>query len=256
MGDSLANHPLILFLGSLFILWASTWTGVFFHGSPRLREKAAREDLALIEAATLTLLGLIIGFSFAMATSRYDQRKHYEAAEANAIGTEYIRADMIPPPQAARVRSLLRDYLDERVLYYTARDEIEVRQVNDRTSRLQSQLWTMMVSVAAAEPTPVVALAVSGMNDVLNSQAYAQAAQWDRIPGAAWVLMIAIAIIGAFLVGYGTQSGQALCLPLLVLPFVLSIAFLLIADIDSPRHGIIRVDAPNLESLATALPTH
>ena len=63
-----------------------------------------REDFGFILAATLTLLGLIIGFSFSMATSRYDQRKNYEEAEANAIGTEYVRADLLPAADAATVR--------------------------------------------------------------------------------------------------------------------------------------------------------
>ena len=74
-------------------------------------------------AATLTLLGLIIGFSFSMAISRYDQRKNYEEAEANAIGTEYVRADLLPAADAERMHGLLRNYLDQRVLFYQTRDE-------------------------------------------------------------------------------------------------------------------------------------
>ena len=71
-------------------------------------EEANREDLDLIVTATLTLLGLIIGFSFSMAVNRYDQRKIYEEAEANAIGTEYVRADLLPAADAARVRALAK----------------------------------------------------------------------------------------------------------------------------------------------------
>jgi hypothetical protein len=76
-----------------------------------------RDDFGLILAATLTLLALIIGFSFSMATARYDQRKNYEEQEANAIGTEYVRADLLSPVEAAKVRSLLGSYLDQRVLF-------------------------------------------------------------------------------------------------------------------------------------------
>ena len=70
-----------------------------------------REDFGLILAAALTLLRLIIGFSFSMATSRYDQRKNLEEAEANAIGTEYARAGLLPAADAAKVRALLRTSL-------------------------------------------------------------------------------------------------------------------------------------------------
>ena len=144
------------------------------------------EDFGFILAATLTLLGLIIGFSFSMATCRYDQRKNYEEAEANAIGTEYVRADSLPAADAASVRDLLRKYLHERVLFYETHDEHELQQINARTAPLQTKLWTAIRAPVAAQPNPVMALVVSGMNDVLNSQGYTQAGYWNRIPTAAW----------------------------------------------------------------------
>lgn len=90
------------------------------------------------------------------------------------------------------------------------------------------------------------------MNDVLNSQGYTQAAWWNQIPGSAWGLMIAIAICCNVLVGYGTRTIKASML--FVLPMIISISFLLIADIDSPRHGLIHVKPHNLESLSQSLP--
>jgi hypothetical protein len=120
----------------------------------------------------LTLLGLIIGFSFSMAVSRYDQRKNYEAEEANAIGTEYVRAGLLPAADAARVRELLRSYVDQRILFYTTRNVRRLGQINARTAQLQTDLWSTVQAPAAAQPTFTVGLAVSGMNDVLNSQSY------------------------------------------------------------------------------------
>ena len=226
---------------------------VFSQKTGRL-DDAMHEDFGFILAATLTLLGLIIGFSFSMATSRYDQRKNYEEAEANAIGTEYVRADLLPAADAASVRALLREYLDQRVLFYTAGDRRELQQINDRTAQLQTELWSAVRAPAAAQPTQIVALVVSGMNDVLNSQGYTQAAYWNRIPTAAWGLMAAIAIGCNLLVGFGSQSAKAGPKLLPILPLVVSIAFMLIADIDSPRYGIIRVRPQNLVSLAESLP--
>jgi hypothetical protein len=111
-----------------------------------------------------------------MAVSRYDQRKNYEEAEANAIGTEYVRADLLPAADAARVGELLRAYLDQRVLFYTPRAASQLRQIDTHTAQLQSELWSTVQARGAAQPTPIVALAVAGMNDVLNSQGYTQAA--------------------------------------------------------------------------------
>ena len=153
--------------------------------------------------ATLTLLALLIGFSFSMAVSRYDQRKIYEEDEANAIGTEYLRADLLPPAVATNVRTRLIAYLDQRILFYETRDASQLQKINAETARLQSDLWTAVQVQAAKAPTPVMALAVSGMNDVLNAQGYTQAAWWNRIPRGAWVLMAAIAILANVLNGYG-----------------------------------------------------
>jgi hypothetical protein len=126
-------------------------------------------------------------------------------------------------------------------MFYEARDEQKLLQINANTAQLQSELWSATHAPAALQPTPVVALAISGMNDVLNSQGYTQAAWWNRIPLAAWAMMRAIAIYCNFLVGYGARRAEVERILLLVLPLVVSISFSLIADIDSPRGGVIRV---------------
>jgi hypothetical protein len=212
-----------------------------------------RDDFATILAATLTLLGLVIGFSFAMALSRYDQRKNYEEAEANAIGTEYVRADLLPAPDVAAMRALLRRYLEQRLLFYVTRDEHQLQQIEGQTEKLQAEMWSAVRAPALAEPTPVAALVVAGMNDVLNTQGYTQAAWWNRIPLGAWLLMAAIAISANVLLGLGARTAKAASPLFLVLPLVVSIAFFLIADIDSPRRGVIRVVPQNLLSLSHSL---
>jgi len=250
------DYPLLIFVLSFFVLWLSARIGATFLRRLRELEEDKREDVGVILAATLTLLGLIIGFSFSMAIGRYDQRKDYEEAEANAIGTEYVRADLLPAADAAKVRALLRTYLDQRVLFYMTRNEQQIRQINARTAQLQTELWSAVLAPAAAQPTPMVALAVSGMNDVLNSQGYTQAAWWNRIPIAAWGLMAVIAICCNVLVGYRTRNVKAEGILLLILPLVASISFFLIADIDSPRGGVIRVNPQNLASLVESLRAH
>ncbi len=247
------QHPLLVFALSFVGLWLSAWVGWWFRRRQGALDEELREDFGFILAATLTLLGLIIGFSFSMATTRYDQRKNYEEAEANAIGTEYVRADLLPDAEVARVRDLLTKYLNERILFYEASNEQDLRQINADTTQLQTDLWTAIRAPAATDRTAVMALAVSGMNDVLNSQGYTQAAYWNRIPTAAWGLMAAIAIGCNLLVGYGSHSAKAGSKLLPILPLIVSIAFMLIADIDSPRHGVIRVRPQNLISLAESL---
>ena len=112
---------------------------------------------------------------------------------------------------------------------------------------------TKAVAPAAAQPTPIVALAVAGMNDVLNSQSYTQAAYWNRIPPAAWAVLVAMAVGCSLLIGYGLKSAKAGSKLLPILPLGVSIAFMFIADLDAPRHGIMRVRPQNLISLAESL---
>jgi len=252
---NIMNYPFPVAGISLVLLWLSARVGASVRRKRILREEE-HEDFNVVVAATLTLLGLIIGFSFSMAVSRYDLRKNYEEAEANAIGTEYVRADLLPAADAERVRFLLRKYLDERVMFYRTRNYDELQKINAVTSQLQTDLWNTVRTPADANPTPVMALAVSGMNDVLNSQGYTQAAWWNRIPIAAWGLMVAIAICCNVLIGYGALQAEAKSARLNVLPLVVAISFLLIADIDSPRSGVIHVAPQNLLSLAQSINPH
>lgn len=247
------DYPVLVFFATFVLMWLSAWIGATLLRRVRKIEDDAREDFGVIQAATLTLLALIIGFTFSMAVARYDQRKNYEEEEANAIGTEYVRADLLSAADAATVRGLLKKYLDERVLFYTTRNPEELAKVNAETARLQDEMWAVVKQSAAAQPTPVVALAVAGMNDVLNTQGYTQAAWWNRIPQAAWVLMMLIAVGSNVMVGYGARALKAGAGLLLIVPLVVSLSCMLIADIDSPRGGEIRVKPLNLHALADSM---
>ncbi len=252
---NLTHYPVLIFVLSFLALWLSAWIGWSVLRTKRALDKNLREDFGFILAGMLTLLALLIGFTFSMAVGRYDLRKTYEEAEANAIGTEYVRGDLLPATDALKIRALLKTYLGQRILFYEAHDEQEFQQINLRTGQLQNELWSAVRIPAAQQPTPIVALAVAGMNDVLNSQGYTQAAYWNRIPTAAWILLAAIAVGCSLLIGYGLRSAQAGSRLLPILPLGASIAFMLIADLDAPRHGIIRVKPQNLISLADSLGT-
>lgn len=246
------NLPLVVFALSALALWVSVQIGSLTAKKLRPVRDDERDHLELITNASLTLLALIIGFSFSMAVSRYDQRKNYEEEEANAIGTEYVRADLLPAPEASRVRQLLAQYLDQRLLFYTVRHAHQLEQVDNETARLQTEMWFTVQSVANLRPNAPVTLVVSGMNDVLNRQGYTQAAWWNRIPVGVWILMVALAVCCNLLIGYGAHRNSSLLFT--VLPFVVAVAFFLIADIDSPRTGVIRVRPQDLISLSQSLP--
>jgi hypothetical protein len=150
---------------------------------------------------------------------------------------------------------LLRAYLAQRISYYESGDRDQIRQIKGETARLQAALWSSVKGEAATQPTAVAILVVSGMNDVINAQGRAQGSWWNRIPRSAWVLMTIIAICSNLLIGFGGHHVRSRPLIFLVLPFLITAAFYLIAEIDSPRYGVIHVVPENLVSLSQSLQT-
>jgi len=244
----LTDSPLLLFAVSLLVLWACARLGVAI-ADWRAAERGEREDFDLVLAATLTLLGLIIGFTFSMAISRFDLRKGYEEGEANSIGTEYLRVELLPAADTAKLRELLGEYLQQRILFYTTFDPQRLQQVNAQTSGLQGRMWAVVRDSAVAQPNALSALAVSGLNDVLNAAGYTQAAWTNRVPREAWALMVLIAMLGNLMIGYAASRMKRRAVFLLAMPVVLAIAFFLIADIDSPRGGYVHIKPQNLLTL-------
>jgi hypothetical protein len=112
------DSPFVVFAVALVTQAVVACLGDFFRKRTQSFKQGERRDFSRVQAATLTLLALVIGFAFSMAVSRYDQRKTLEEADANAIGTEYLRAGLLPADSAARVREALRKHLDLRITFY------------------------------------------------------------------------------------------------------------------------------------------
>ena len=133
--EDLTHYPWLVFAAAFVTLWLASLTGSWLRRRNPGAGDEQDEDLGVILAATLTLLALIVGFSFSMATNRYEQRKNFEEGEANAIRTELLRADLLPPADAAKVRMLLGLYLDQRIQFYINEDDIGREQIRQRTSQ-------------------------------------------------------------------------------------------------------------------------
>jgi hypothetical protein len=245
------DWPLILFVFTFVLLWLSIGAGSLIRLRAHQIPENLREDYRVVLGSTLTLLGLIIGFTYSMASTRYDLRKSLEAKEANAIGTEYSRLDFLPEEEATSARELLRQYTDLRVQFYAVRSQETISTINTKTDEVGKQMWKLVSQGASANPSALSQLAATGMNEVLDSRDFTQAARWNRIPAAAWALMFVIAMLANMLLGYGAH-GRAVVLST-IMPLIVAISFLLIADIDSPVGGIIRVHPDNLSATADSL---
>jgi hypothetical protein len=247
------SHPAFL-----FVVLLALFIGAVAFGAHVLRRIAKlpeedREDFNVVQTATLTLLALLVGFSLSMAVGRYDQRKNLEESEANAIGTEYARADLTSAAVSAKIKTALVRYVELRLADFRTIDPRELERIRRDTANLQSELWRLATQVAQEQPTPIGALVVAGMNDVLNAQDYTEAARINRIPLGAWILMIVIALFGCVVQGYGTRGKLRRGLLITVLPVTVALSLALIADIDSPRAGFIRVQPLDLARLLQSL---
>src|SRR5262245_13900673 len=123
------DRPFAVFALLLLAQWAAAYLGAFVRKRRKMIE-ADQHDFDIVQTATQTLLVLLIGFTFSMAVTRYDQRKNLEEAEANAIGTQYLRIDLLPAEESAHARELIRRYVEQRILFYSTRDASEVARID------------------------------------------------------------------------------------------------------------------------------
>ena len=247
------DHPVVLFLVLLVLFIAAAAIGALTQRRLLILRDEDRDDFNVVQGATLTLLALLIGFSLSMAVNRYDQRKNLEENEANAIGTEYARADLADPPVSTQIKDALAHFTQLRLAHFRTRDPEEIARLDRDTAQSESQLWSLATQVGKDKPNPIGATVVTGMNDVLNAQDYSEAALINRIPIGTWVLMIAIGLVGCAVQGYGAKGSLSRSLIIAILPVTIALSLALIADIDSPRGGMIHVEPQNLARLLQSL---
>jgi hypothetical protein len=247
----LVDHPAVFFFATFSLLVVLARIGVLARIRGHKLTSADRAEFDLVRNAMFTLLGLMVGFAISMAVSRYDLRVFDEEAEANAIGTEYLRLDLLPPDTTAAARALLRTYLDERLAFYQDRDPDREAKNDVQTIETMTALWNAIAPEVKVRQTQTDALVASGMNDVFNSQGFTLAAWRNRLPVEVWMLLLLIAAGCNFLIGFGAERLSPVTHA--ILPVTAALAFLLIADVEGPRNGFVRVQPVNLNDLVAAM---
>lgn len=239
----------MFFLAVMILLWAGTLVGGALR---RHRQHVLADEVSTfktLESAVLALLGLLLGFTFSMAVSRYDQRKNLEIAEANDIRTLWFRTATLSQPLRAQEQALLRQYVPVRLDFLGAgTDQTRIEASLRRTLALQQQMWGAVSSLAVSQRDPLTAQFLASLADTTSITESRTAAFENRIPVTAWGMLLFIAFAGSVLVGVGIGSrSQALRL---VLPIVVTAALSLTLDLDSPRSGLIRVHQYSLDRVA------
>jgi len=225
---------------------------------PELR-KARHGQSGALQGALLGLLGLLLGFTFAMAVGRYEARKQLVLAEANSIGTTWLRAGFLTPGTRDLIRPALLDYVDARLAAANApAGSPEFLEQLGRSEVGQAAMWRATVSEVRTNDTPATSLFVVSLNELIDLDAERLAASRNHVPNSVWMLLLIVASTVCWTTGYSTGLGEAgrHALPMIVLPVLLAIVTTIIADIDNPRRGLIKVSQQSMVDLQRTLLKH
>ncbi len=217
------------------------------------KDEARKSQIGGVQGAVLGLLGLLLGFTFAMSVARNDARRNLVLQEANSIGTTWMRAGLLPPGAIARpagvasrteeVRGLLRQYVDVRIAGREVSDDAALLAEGIRQSgEIQGALWSHAEEAAAEAPTPVVVSFISALNEMIDTDAARIAAGRNRIPATVWILVVFVAAFGCFTSTYGSGAqGARSNFTSFFLPVLITIVIGMIFDIDHSLQGVIGV---------------
>ena len=230
-----------LFVSILIVVLFSVECGYRLGRYRRSRHEEEKEaPVGTIVGATLGLLAFILAFTFGLAASRFDTRRQVLLDEANAIGTTYLRAGILPE-RGEEIRALLRDYVGVRL------EAVRSGNVGEgirRSEDIQQKVWSEAEAVGQKNPNSiVVGLFLQSLNETIDLHAKrVQAGTRSRIPGAIWVGLFTVAVFSLAAMGYlEGLAGTRRSLAVIAVAIAFSVVIELIADLDRPQEGVLRV---------------
>ena len=203
-----------------------------------------KEQMVTIRDGFFILLSLLLGFTLTFAASRFAERRSVAVEEAVSIGTTYLRASTLPQPYRDRSKQLLREYVDARL----APDDAE--QFNEAISRsqhIQEELWLDAATVAQNDRSAITADYLNALNETIDLDAKRVAAFEYHVAPPIWILIISVSLIVGFT--RGATMASRFWLSLILIPITVAIVVALIADLDTPSRGLIRLDQRPLQRL-------
>lgn len=238
-----------LFCTALFVATFAVLEAGRRIGAARLATdpEGALAGVGAVETAVFALLGLLIAFTFSGAASRFDERRQLIVEETNRIGTAWLRLDLLPGDQRARVRALFRTYVDSRLETYRKRLNIEAAEMEvTHTARLQEEIWRATVDTIRSSDLPptVGMLVLPAMNDMFDIRSTRIRATLMHPPSIIFAMLTALTLTAATLVGYGMARGRSRnWLHIVGFAVTMTLTVYVIVDLEYPRLGLIRVDA-------------
>jgi hypothetical protein len=221
----------------------------------RRHTEVLREPIGVLQAALLGLVGLILAFGLSLAVGRYEGRRAAVVAEANAIGTTYLRAQTIAEPARTESLALLRRYADLALrVSHEVPDSSQIKRTASEESIVQRRLWRLAGQSLAAAPTASAPrLYVDSLNDMIDQQTVRLSGLNNRVPDAVlWLELLGAALALGLLALYLSVLGKGL-IPIVGAAVVVSFLVLVTFDLDRPTRGLIQIPATPLVALKATM---
>lgn len=236
---------MLIVIGGILGLFALLWLGLELGRYVARRHRAGgREGYGAVEGAVFALLGLLLAFTFSGAAGRFDARRQLIINEANAVGTAYLRLDLLPAASGAQLRQLFGQYLDARMAEYRRLATLQnAAAENARVEALEGAIWAQaLAGCKTAEIAQAPQLVLPALNEMFDLREARMAAVHTHLPGVIVVLLVILEFLSALIAGYG-MAGRRSWLHMLSFAAILAITTYIIIDYEFPRFGLIRVDA-------------
>ena len=246
--------PLLICLGLMVVLIVIVEIG-FWVRKGRMKsgsEDIEKGDVALILGAVMTLLALLLGFTYSMSEGRFEARRQLVIEQTDAIGTTYLRAKTLPEPRSSEIQELLRQYtailveIDSKM----EDDPEKIRESTNRINQLHSLIWAHATALARKSPNPIVSVFLQTLNEMIDVSTKRLAAFRNRVPLSIYVVLFVVSSVTLWLVGYylGSHRKNTRILTTMLALLVAS-AMWLILDLDQPVRGAIRTSTQSLIEL-------
>ena len=251
------RQPWFLFLAVSLLLIAGNLAGYKLAVSTSVNEDNHRhEHITGLREGLFVLLGLLLGFTVAMVLPRFDQRRGLVDEEAHAIQETWLRADLLPEQQRGKSMDLMRQYVTVRRDFadQTLANQESIDRTAQQTRVLQEQLWSQAVEAGKRDPTAVAAAYLRSLDDMIGVADKRLSAFENRVPRAVWIIILLVAAFQSFVSGYSLR--QKFWLSHIVAPVIIAVVVALIADLDDPRTGLIRVDQASMNRVVMQISSH
>ncbi len=216
-------------------------------GRRRAKKATAAEESSagVVDGAVFALLGLLLAFQFAGAAGRLDKRREIVVQEANAIGTAYLRLDLLGSEQQSELRDLFRRYTDARIRMYDVLPDLAAAEVEKTTSQtLQGEIWSRAVAACRGGATPPALLLLPALNEMIDVTTTREISARTHVPPLVVALLFAVALMSALLAGVAMPRDQERnLLHMVVFAAVTAILVYAILDLEYPRLGFIQIGA-------------